>query len=315
MGLVDLALNPRAWFGAASWHARGLLATEANRRIGFRAKELFQPAEFEARRGLAKQLEAELPPELRIDGFKVLPSSVLPDLSEVCVAGRDVIAGASLDVGVANGNKKFSRIQIANEAQRLALLRVGLDRRLIAMAAAKMGVLPVILEADYFCSFAVEPPYTKSQLWHCDDDAAEVLKLFIYCNDVDAHDGPFELIEPRTSERVRQAVGYRYAGRRYRVSDTVMANNIDEHRDLTTIEGKAGTTFAVDTVHCFHRGSRITEPGRTRVAAMVCYCPPNGTVLPRRLASRSAPLLGFAKYFPGELEQAVLGAPVANRWI
>ncbi|HEY0250520.1 MAG TPA: hypothetical protein VGC41_03295, partial [Kofleriaceae bacterium] len=156
---MGIGLSPRAWFGAASWHARGLFATEANRRIGFRARELLQPAEFEARRAVARQLETTLLPELRIGGFNILPRTVMPDLTAVCDAGRSVVADASLDVGVANGDKKFSRFRLASFEQRLALLRVGLDRRLIAMAAAKMGVLPVILEADFFCSFPVSPPF------------------------------------------------------------------------------------------------------------------------------------------------------------
>ena len=31
--------------------------------------------------------------------------------------------------------------------------RIGLDRRLLAMVSAYLGVLPVITEADFFCSF------------------------------------------------------------------------------------------------------------------------------------------------------------------
>lgn len=311
---MRLGRSPREWFEAASWHARGLFATEANRRIGFRAKELLQPAEFEARRGMARELATELLPELRIDGYRSLAPEVLPELADVCRSGREILDGSSLDVGVANGNKKFSRFRLASDEQRAALVRVGLDRRLIAMAATQLGVLPVILEADYFCSFPVTGAFTKSQLWHCDDDAAEVLKVFIYCNDVTVDNGPLELLGPEISETVRQQVGYRYAGRRYRVSDETMANHTAE-RDLVTFIGPAGTTFAVDTVHCFHRGSRITVPDQARVIGMICYCPPNGTVLPRRLASRTAPLLEFSSQFPGELESAVLGRPVATRWI
>jgi hypothetical protein len=312
---MGLGMSPRAWFGAASWHLRGIFASEANRRVGFRARELFQPAEIEARRGLARVLESELLPELRIaDGYKLLDQVAMPDLGEVCENGRAILHDASLEVGVANGDKKFSRYRLAKEAQRLALLRVAMDRRLLAMASAKLGVLPVIIEADYFCSFPVAGPFTKSQLWHCDDDAGDVLKIFIYCDDVETADGPFELIEPNASQRARAAVGYRYAGRRYRVSDEAMSRQVPD-RDIVSLVGPRGTAFAVDTVHCFHRGSRITKENHARVVGMICYCPPNGTSLPRRLASGKAPLVEFSSHFPGEIESAVLGNAVATKWI
>src|SRR5258705_6280635 len=138
------------------------------------------------------------------------------------------------------------------------------------MAAAYLGVIPVISEADFFCSFAVEGPFTKSQLWHCDDDAGDVFKLFVYCDDVVPADGPFELVEPTASKRVRDAIGYRYSGRRYRVADAVMARHVpaDQH---TQMMGPRGTAFAVDTVRCFHRGSRIIDPQQRRCDAVSVY--------------------------------------------
>src|SRR3954464_11186236 len=105
---MRLGPAPRAWFDAASWHARGLFATEANRRVGFRAKELLQPAEFEARRGMARELATEVLPELRIDGHRVLAPAVLPPLADVCRSGREILESSSLEVGLANGTKTFS---------------------------------------------------------------------------------------------------------------------------------------------------------------------------------------------------------------
>jgi hypothetical protein len=232
----------------------------------------------------------------------------------VGTAGSQILEASSLDTGVSSGNKKFSRFRLAQEEQRHALLKVALDRRMLAMAAAYLGTVPVITEADYYCSFPVTPPFTKSQLWHCDDDARDVLKVFVYCADVEPDDGPFELIAPSVSRAARDAVGYRFAGRRYRVSDEAMARHVSPAQ-ITTLTGPKGTGFVVDTVQCFHRGSRITDPKRSRVVGMICYCPPSGRTLPRRLASGRAPMGAFAETFDGELERAVLGMPLTNRWI
>jgi hypothetical protein len=314
---MSLPTSPRAWLDAMSWHVRGMFATEANRRIGFRARELWQPAEIEARRGVARDLAAELLPELRVDrerGQFLLPASAIPALDEVCSIGRSIIRTATLADGEANMEKKFSRIRVANHAERVALLGVALDRRVLAMAASYLGILPVLTEADYFCSFPVDGPFTKSQLWHCDPDAGDVFKLFIYCDNVSDDDGPFQFIEAATSHRVRDAIGYRYAGRRYRVADDEMEQHVPRSQ-VETITGPARSAFVVDTTRCFHRGSRIVDKQRRRVMASVCYCPPSGITVPRRLSSMKAPLLEFAADFPSELERAALGAPLAKKWI
>ena len=314
---MPLGTSPRAWFNAVHWHLRGVFATEANRRLGFSVRGLWQPAEIEARRGLAQVLACEQQRELVIDrerGYHVFPDSSLPDVTEVCDIGRSVLEKTRSEEGQHPGDKKFFQFRLAREEQRLALLRVALDRRLIATVASYLGVLPVITEADYFCSLPVAGPFTKSQLWHCDDDAGDVLKIFIYCDDVTETDGPFELVEAGPSRRARNLVGYRYAGRRYRVSDEVMDACVPKQQQISLL-GPRGTAFIVDTVRCFHRGSRIVDSDRYRIAAMICYCPPNGLTLPRRLAHGNAPLASFASSFSDPLERAVLGAPVATRWV
>jgi hypothetical protein len=302
---------------ALVWHLRGVYATEANRRVAFSVRGLWQPAEVEARRGLARDVAADLPLELRIDrdsGYRFLSSSDMPDVGEVCDHGRDVLAKARPGDGEHPGDKKFFEFRLATDEQRLALLRVALDRRMIAMAAAYLGVLPVITEADYYCSQFVPGPFLKSQLWHCDDDAGDVLKIFIYCDDVGDEDGPFELVDSAMSHDARLAVGYRYGGHRNRVADDQMDDHVARPQQLS-IRGPRGTAFVVDTVRCFHRGSRIVDPDHRRIAAMVCYCPPAALSLPRRLAKGRAPLARFANHFAEPLQLAVLGAPVARKWI
>lgn len=314
--MVAVPTSPKAWLDAVTWHVRGVFATEANRRIAFRARELWQPAEIEARKGLGKDVASQHV-DLRLNreiGHMMLPPSALPALDEVCNIGRAIIANASLADGETTGDKKFFRIRVATYEERVSLLRVALDPRVLAMATAYLGVLPVITEADYFCSFPVAGAFTKSQLWHCDCDSSDVFKLFIYCDDVTEDDGPFELIDPVASHRVREEIGYRYAGRRYRVSDEAMDAHV-RPGDIRPMLGARGTAFVVDTVRCFHRGSRITDPSRKRVMATICYTPPAGVTLPRRLTGTNAPLVEFARTFTGDVERAALGVPITTKWL
>lgn len=298
---------------AAKWHLRGLFATRANRAVGFAARSLWQPAEIEARRGLARELASHAPPPLpREVGYRLLASDELPDVSEVCKLGSAITE--RLDEGQIVGNKQFFRTRIAPDDHRLALIRLGLDPRMLALVSSYLGTLPVITDADWFYTKPSSGAWTKSQLWHCDDDAGDVVKIFVYCEDVTPDDGPFDLVTAQASQRAREGLGYRYAGPRYRVSDAEMAAQTDEE-DLVSIVGPRGTAFVVDTVQCFHRGSRIVDPTRRRIAGMICYCPPVARTLPRRLAGGGAPMASFIPYFSSPLDRAVLGAPIATKWL
>jgi hypothetical protein len=257
-------------------------------------------------------------PELRIasdPGYLRLPSGSMPDLSHVLEIGHARAAHAAAQVsGATPGGKTFTRYRFTQTDEVLALLKVALDRRLLAMASSYFGVFPVISEADFFCAFPVEGPFKKSQLWHCDHDGEHVLKIFIYCEDVNLRDGPFELVPAPKSAHVRERVDYRYAGRRYRVADDVMAQYAGAD-EIVSMVGPAGTSFVADTVLCFHRGSRIREPGHRRIAAMVCYVPPSGSKLPLRLASGNAPMINYTEHFSDPVDLAALGVPLTSKWL
>src|SRR5690349_12863857 len=98
-------LSPQLPRQSVMWKLRGVLATESNWRLAHRARELWQAAEIEARRGLARELATELPRELQIDrdaGHLMLHESAIPKTDDVCAIGRTILEDASLDVGVAN---------------------------------------------------------------------------------------------------------------------------------------------------------------------------------------------------------------------
>jgi hypothetical protein len=313
---MALSISPRFVMDTVSWNIGGMFASERVRSLYYSARSFWQPAEIEARRGLARELATEVQPELVIDreiGCSILPNDKVPDVEPMCAIGRSIVDDAHAD-GVIPGGKQFSRRRVATDEQRLELLRWALDRRVLAMVSSYFGVIPVLAEADYYCSFATTGPFTKSQLWHCDGEASEVLKIFIYCDDVSIADGPFEYVDATTSARVRDELGYRYGGKRYRVSDATMDDHVP--RGLQhPIEGPRNTAFIVDTCSCFHRGSRVLDPQHHRIAAVACYFPPNARLLPRRLARHDAPLASFAQHFTDGIERAALGLPLARRWI
>lgn len=302
-------MNARELYSAVSWHVRGVFAEERLREVGFAARDLAQRREVVARIAMARELLRGSPPAIAIDranGYVKLGARA--ELDAVATAGSAVAGNA--ESGETPPGKEFFRTRFSTDDELVTLLRAALAPELVAAVTAYLGVVPVIAYADYYCSVPHGPPWNKSQLWHCDDDGARIVKLFVYCEDVGPDNGPFEFVAAGDSARARKAVGYRYAGRRYRVSDAAMDAHVPRDRQLA-IEGPRTTGFLIDTTHCFHRGSRIAVKNKRRVAAIVCYCQPSAVKLPLRLAGSRAPLAKYAPRFAGELERAVLGVPVA----
>jgi hypothetical protein len=296
-------VNLRKLVDAVSWQVRGPFAVSPIRDIGFAARSAFQLSEVRARRQMARSLTSDLAID-RARGFVRMPADVRFDA--VSHTGS-TLAGAN--VGRNIGGKEFFRARFSTDDEVAVLLRAAIDGRIVGAVASYLGTVPVICEADYYCSVPHGPPWSKSQLWHCDDDGARVVKLFVYCEDVVSDNGPFECVDAGSSARTRAAVRYRYAGRRYRVSDDAMTANV-ALADQLAFEGPSTSSFLIDTSRCFHRGSRITTEHKRRVAAIVTYVEPNARVLPLRLRS-GAPLERFVARFSDPVERAVLGVPIA----
>jgi hypothetical protein len=298
-------VNLRELVEAVSWQVRGPFAVSPLREIGFAARGAFQLAEMRARRELARQLPQQ---DLAIDrerGYVRMPADAR--FEELAATGSSI---AGVNAGRNMGGKEFFRARFSTDDEVAILLRAALDTRIVAAVASYLGTVPVICEADYYCSIPHGPPWSKSQLWHCDDDSARIVKLFVYCEPVGADNGPFELVDARRSRDARRAVGYRYAGRRYRVSDAAMNAHVplgEQH----AFDGPRSSGFLIDTSRCFHRGSRILAKENRRVAAIVTYVQPNARKLPLRLRDGNAPLARFASRFADPIERAVLGVPVA----
>ena len=290
---------------------RGIVASEANMRRRFRLRELWQPAEIAARKRLAGELAAEVDPRLVVDpelGYLQLPREATPDVSTVCEIGRE--RQRSSERG-STDERAFRRNHLARAEDFDALLKFGLDRRLLAMISHYLGVVPVLANVDFLFAFTKQLPFKKSQLWHCDPAADREVKLFVCCDAVTRDDGPLTVVPASHSRRAREALRYRFGGKRYRIADAEMDRVVPGELQIPLVGG-AGTVNAVDTISCFHYGSRIVAPDRHRIVAVFVYCPPSSTNLPRRLASGGGPLAHYAANYADPLARAVLGVPVAE---
>ncbi len=102
-------------------------------------------------------------------------------------------------------------------------------------------------------------PWVASQRWHRDADDRQVLRLFIYLNDVDETSGPFMYIR-----------GSQCGGRNWKKFPQhpplgkYLANDVAQHfnkNDVVVCAGKAGTLILADAAG-LHRGGYATEKER-----------------------------------------------------
>jgi len=292
------------------WRVRGAVESDRTRPLRFGFRELWQRDEIAKRASWAETLLREDPATVTVDpevGYLADPFADL-DVRPAVALGRELLSAAGTRVA---NTKGFHINQMLPRERQHELVPTALHPALVRLAMAYLGTVPILVDLDYFCSLPMpdEQPYTSSQLYHCDDTALKMIKFFIYCDDVAADDGPFELVDATRSQMVRDRVNYRYGGRAYRVGDAAMDALVppgEQHGFL----GPSGTSFVVDTARCFHRGSRIRKQNRHRMVATIQFGPPHITQLPLRLR-HGAPYRHLIESTMPPLTRAILGEPIA----
>jgi hypothetical protein len=83
------------------------------------------------------------------------------------------------------------------------LLRFALRPDIVASAAHYLGVVPILQFANVMYSSHVAAEPSKSQLYHCDSDEAEQIRVFVLCEEVTAASGPLTFVPAAQSQEGR----------------------------------------------------------------------------------------------------------------
>ena len=156
-------------------------------------------------------------------------------------------------------------------------IRFGLRRDIVATAAAYLGVVPILDYVNVMHSSHVADEPIKSQLYHCDSDEVEQVKVFIVCEPVTAETGPLTFLSAAQSQVVRDRVGYMYDSK---LTDQAVSDVLGSSVHETALVGEPGTTAFLDTSRCFHYGSRVTDTSAHRLVVMLQYVTPLAFVYP-----------------------------------
>jgi len=226
---------------------------------------------------------------LSTDGIAVLPAGELPALAstwpELRAAGRAFAGSARVareveryrrtagDGGAGSESYLVQRQRSGGVLQPDdPLLRFGLDPAVLDTVNVYLGLWSRLIYADvwYTIPSAVDRAPVASQRWHRDPEDAQLVKVFLYCEDVDRDGGPFEYVRGSARGPHRElwpnpdpfSASYPPPGA---VEERIPA------ADRLCCTGPAGTLIFCDT-HGLHRGGQAYL--HPRILATWVFVPP-----------------------------------------
>jgi len=133
-------------------------------------------------------------------------------------------------------------------------VQFALQTEILSMVTEYMGECPLLESVEIIKSKGQTAPYKSSALWHKDYNDTKTVKVFIYLNDVTtSENGPFEFYDAESTSDFKLPYSPVHK------PDHVL-EGLDLNSSYSTVLGKAGCVFMIDTSRCYHRGSRISDP-------------------------------------------------------
>jgi hypothetical protein len=252
--------------------------SDDERRAFRRSRELQIAAQISARRRAAAELAAgplEIPRE---KGFMWCDGGRFPHTPAVVSSARNVLAAANLEKLKVKANKRFMMKLLDQKTLTLdtPFMRLALHPDIINAVSAYLGLVPILQFVNVYFSSESGEQLSKSQLYHCDSDDLEQVKVWVLCEEVTLDTGPLTLLPAAESDVVRRTVGYRYDMLLTDDQVSEILGGLDSPRQFT---GPAGTVGFFDTSRCLHFGSRFTDPTMTRLIVMLQYITPSSFIL------------------------------------
>jgi hypothetical protein len=242
-------------------------------------RELLIPKQLTARRGAVAEFKPgpfEIPRDV---GFVFYEGSKFPDVPAVVSSARDVLARTDLDQLQAGANKRFMMKLLDPDLVTLdsPFMRLALHPDIIATVSRYLRMVPILQFVSVYFSSESGAGFSKSQLYHCDSDDVEQVKVWVLCDEVTPETGPLTLLPAAESDLVKKTIGYRYDTA---VTDDQVSEVLGSRKAEHQFVGPPGTVGFIDTSRCLHFGSRFTNPTMTRLIVMLQYVTPLAFILP-----------------------------------
>jgi hypothetical protein len=162
------------------------------------------------------------------------------------------------------------------------LLKLALDRKLLEIVSAYLGMWPRLHAVGAWLNFPTEDDAKEAQLWHRDPEDLKIIKVFIYLSDVGPENGPFCYI-PKTHPFSSGAGTVPIHKDKTRILDDEMMSAIPRESWIACT-GPAHTMIIADTVG-YHRGGKPA----TGTRLLITFTYTSGAPLVKRTLPMMAP--------------------------
>lgn len=215
----------------------------------------------------------------RDTGFLFCDGARFPDIPAVVASARKVLGSVNLDKLKLRANKRFMMKLLDQKSLTLdsPFMRLALHPDIVAAATQYLGVVPILQFVNVYFSSESGEQLSKSQLFHCDSDDVEQVKVWVLCEETTPETGPLTLLPSAESELVRKRVGYTYD---MLLTDEQVSEVLGGLGAQHQFLGPPGTVGFFDTSRCLHFGSRFADPSMTRLIVMLQYVTPLSFILP-----------------------------------
>lgn len=187
-------------------------------------------------------------------------------LAQLCSSLRTRAKNVPYSTEAGKGKNFWKQLETPEDRMSTSLLvRFALQPSILQIASAYLGEVPYLAAVEVYLSHGTEnTAWQESQLWHRDYDDRRMVKLFVYCTDVNGEeDGAFTYIPKDLSRKVKNHFFPK------RITDEAMFQQV-RAEDVQRISGSTGSAFYIDTRNCYHMGSRLAM-GHTRLAYAATY--------------------------------------------
>jgi hypothetical protein len=156
------------------------------------------------------------------------------------------------------------------------LIKLALDRKLLEIVAAYLGMWPRLHAVGAWLNFPTEADAKEAQLWHRDPEDLKIIKAFIYLNDVGPENGPFCYIPKTHPFSSGSGIVPNHKDKK-RILDDEMISVLPTESWMTCT-GPANTMILADTVG-YHRGGKPASGTRL----LITFTYTSGTPLSKRV--------------------------------
>lgn len=205
---------------------------------------------------------------LRRDGVCVtsLAALGLPGSDEILATGRRLAEDFAPEAreNVRNGTD-LNYVPAAAIASRPELFTWGLSDRLLDIVEVYLG-LPAAYDGVNIIYTVADGRAVATRQWHRDWEDRSMLKIAVYCSDVTASGGPFEIIRRRDPTH-GSGDSFHYAPATH--DELARRLGADYEAEVVSCAGPKGTVIFADTAKYFHRGQ--PSFGADRMAMFFSY--------------------------------------------